>query len=337
VSTPIPPRVREALEQARAAKLARTAPDEAFSDLLTHEVNNDWLGSMQATNDQIANAMRRWFLERYCDPAMETPYSSDMGGYFYVNGGPYDAHDQLFSRFEGLVDEGLIEAVADELVSDQGPDWAPTQLTYYRPDEDVFVDDRNEPTVRLEGRLGDINAVLGLGGDAFAEVTARNLVFASVISSLETFLWETLVYWVDHDEDVVRRLITDHPHFRNEDVKLHTILDISDPIGFARTKIRSHMQTTVWHRWDKVASLYQFAFKIRIPSVEGFTEAIKIRHDIVHRSGQTVDGVEHAVTVDAISTLSAQVLAFANEMDRKIADATAPTAEEEEPSAEEEF
>lgn len=337
MSTQIPPRVREALEQARAAKLARTAPDEAFSDLLTHEVNNDWLGSMQVTNDQIANAMRRWFLERYCDPAMETPYSSDMGGYYYVNGGPYDAHDQLFGRFEGLVDEGLIEAVAEELVSDQGPDWAPTQLTYYRPDEDVFVDERNDPTLRMEDRLSDINAVLKLGGDAFAEMTARNLVFASVISSLETFLWETLVYWVDHDEGVVRRLITDHPHFRNEDVKLYTILDISDPIGFARTKIRSHMQTTVWHRWDKVASLYQFAFKVRIPSVEGLTEAIKIRHDIVHRSGQTVDGVEHAVTVDAISNLSAQVLAFANEMDRKIADAMAPSAQEDESSVEENF
>jgi hypothetical protein len=77
VSTQIPPRVRHALEQARAAKLARTAPDAAFSDLLTHEVDNDWLGSMQATNDQIANAMRRWFLERYCDPAM-APYSGDV-------------------------------------------------------------------------------------------------------------------------------------------------------------------------------------------------------------------------------------------------------------------
>lgn len=98
MSTQIPLRVREALEQARAAELARTAPDEAFSDLLTNEVNNDWLGSMQATNDQIANAMRRWFLQRYCDPAI-APYSGD-GGYFYVNGGPYYAHDQLYSRFK---------------------------------------------------------------------------------------------------------------------------------------------------------------------------------------------------------------------------------------------
>ncbi len=50
MSTRIPPRVRQALEEARAAKLARTAPDEAFSDLVTHEVNDEWLASPLALN-----------------------------------------------------------------------------------------------------------------------------------------------------------------------------------------------------------------------------------------------------------------------------------------------
>lgn len=319
MSTRIPPRVRQALEQARAAKLARTAPDEAFSDLVTHEVNDEWLTSMQPTNDQIANAMRRWFLERYCDPAMETPFSSDMGGYFYVNGGPYDAHDQLYNRFQGLVEDGLIDAVAESLVDEQGHDWAPTQLTYYRADEDVFVDERNAPTVRLERRLDAMNDVLGLGGDPFAEATARNLVYASIIASLETFLWETLVYWVDQDVEIVKRLIRNHPLFRDEDVKFHNILDISDPIDLARTKIRVHMQTTVWHQCEKVAPLFRHAFGIRLPSVANFKEPIQTRHDIVHRSGMTVEGIEHTITVKDIHDLSNNVSSFANELDGLIA------------------
>lgn len=295
------------------------APDEAFTDLDTHEVNDSWLASAGVKSAQRVNAMHRWFHERYCDPAYETPYSSEIGDYFYVNGGPYDAHEQLMARFEGLVHDDLIQALADHLVSVTGHEWAPTQLTYYNPDEDVFVDERNEPTVRLEQRLGEINAVLGLGGDAFAEVTARNLVFASVISSLETFLWETLVYWVESNEGVVKRLMKEHPHFRDQEIKLHTILDISDPIAFARTRIRSHMQTMVWHRWDKVSPLFQYGFDVRLPSVEAFLEPIKVRHDIVHRSGQTVEGKVHEVTVEAISELSKTVLSFANELDREIA------------------
>lgn len=139
------------------------APDEAFNDLDTHEVNDSWLDSKRATNSQIVNAMHRWFHERYCDPAYETPYNSEIGDYYYINGGPYDAHEELRGRFEGLVHDDLIEALADHLVSVTGHEWAPTQLTYYNPDEDVFVEERNEPTVRLEQRLGEINAVLGLG------------------------------------------------------------------------------------------------------------------------------------------------------------------------------
>lgn len=297
------------------------APDEAFTDLDTHEVNDHWLASQAATNSQIVNAMHRWFHDRYCDPAYETPYSSEIGDYFYVNGGPYDAHEQLMARFEGLVHDDLIQALADHLVSVTGHEWAPTQLTYYNPNEDVFVEERNEPTVRLEQRLGEINAVLGLGGDAFAEVTARNLVFASVISSLETFLWETLVYWVESNEWVVRRLMKEHPFFRDQEIKLHAILDINDPIAFARTRIRSHLQTTVWHRWDKVSPLFQYGFNVRLPSVEGFVEPLKVRHDIVHRSGQSVEGVQRQVTEKEITDLTDLVKGFANELDELIAQA----------------
>lgn len=119
MSTQIPPRIRHALEQARAAKLARAAPDEAFSDLLTHEVDNDWLGSMQATNDQIANAMRRWFLERYCDPAVGTPYSSDMGESLKM----FTTSSSAASK--DWLTKVLIGAVVNELVSDQWPNSAP--------------------------------------------------------------------------------------------------------------------------------------------------------------------------------------------------------------------
>ncbi|MEN6647571.1 hypothetical protein [Stenotrophomonas hibiscicola] len=297
------------------------APDQAFTDLDTYEVNDQWLASEEATNAQIIEAMQRWFLERYCDPANETPYSSEIGDFYYVNGGPYDAHEQLMARFEGLVDDDLIQALAEYLVSVVGHDWAPTQLTYYNPDEDVFVDERNEPTVRLEQRLGEINAILGLGGDDSAEITARKLVFASVISCLETFLWETLAYWVENNDVVVKRLMKKHPVFRDKTINIHAILDIGDPIAYARTEIRSHMQTTVWHRWSTVSPLFDHGLGVRLPSVKGFIEPLKIRHDIVHRSGQTVEGVQRQVTEKEIRDLADLVKGFANELDELIAQA----------------
>lgn len=72
---------------------------EAFSDLDTCEVDDDWLRA--ADPDQQSAAMRHWLMARYCDPANAPPYSSEVG-YIYTRGGPRHPRDVLMERFEGL-------------------------------------------------------------------------------------------------------------------------------------------------------------------------------------------------------------------------------------------
>jgi hypothetical protein len=52
--------------------------------------------------------------------------SSREGGYLYIWGGPYDAHEQLFDEFGSLVPEQRIQEIANEIVGEDGiSDWAP--------------------------------------------------------------------------------------------------------------------------------------------------------------------------------------------------------------------
>lgn len=70
--------------------------------------------------------MRHWFHQNFEDPAHETPYNSGEGGYLYIWGGPYNAHEQLFDEFGSLVSEDRIEEAANELEGEDGIyDWAP--------------------------------------------------------------------------------------------------------------------------------------------------------------------------------------------------------------------
>jgi hypothetical protein len=46
-----------------------------------------------------------------------TPYESAEGGYQWIWGGPYNAGEQLFSKFGDIVPESLIEEVTEELES----------------------------------------------------------------------------------------------------------------------------------------------------------------------------------------------------------------------------
>jgi hypothetical protein len=147
-------------------------PPEAFGNV--HAVDgpfdpsDSWL--CQADHEDQLIALRAWFLARYCDPAMETPYNSREGGYLYIHGGPFSPPSELLRRFANVVDETVIAEVADEMLELVGDEWAP--IDYSRRDD---YDDRFEPDVSdtrsprqlLEQRLTEAKLVLGLTGVDF--------------------------------------------------------------------------------------------------------------------------------------------------------------------------
>src|ERR1019366_5514473 len=53
--------------------------------------------------------MRYWFYRNFEDPANETPYNSEEGGYLFIWGGPYDAREELYAEFEKLVPDARID------------------------------------------------------------------------------------------------------------------------------------------------------------------------------------------------------------------------------------
>lgn len=69
--------------------------------------------------------MLYWFESNFEDPAQETPYNGQEGGYLYVRGGPYDASEQLYDEFGRWVTEDRIQEVADQVESEGITDWAP--------------------------------------------------------------------------------------------------------------------------------------------------------------------------------------------------------------------
>lgn len=94
----------------------------AFSDPDTCEVDDNWLRA--AETDQQLAAMRHWLMARYCDPAMETPHSSEVG-YIFTRGGPWHPHDVLMERFEGVADFDTIEELVADILGEIGDELAP--------------------------------------------------------------------------------------------------------------------------------------------------------------------------------------------------------------------
>ncbi|MEU3446480.1 hypothetical protein AB0H29_04500 [Streptomyces thermolilacinus] len=62
-----------------------------------------------------------WFFEHYEDPANGVPYVSSEGGYQYVLGGPYDAHEVLAEKFPDASPDDIEEAV--KIVQSEAYEW----------------------------------------------------------------------------------------------------------------------------------------------------------------------------------------------------------------------
>lgn len=289
----------------------------AFSDPETCEVDDDWLRA--AKPEQQSAAMRHWLMARYCDPAMETPHVAGVG-YIYTRGGPWHPHDVLMERFEDIADFDTIEELVGDILGEIGDELAPTRLTAVE-DWDVEVETADSPIQDLEQRVADLGLVLAMEGNERAKFQARNLVFAALITALETFLWETAVWWLANDDESVPRLVVARPNLA--DGRLRAMVG-AEPFELAerRQKIHEGMKDMVWHRWRSNWPFLAALLNVDMPGHEkyGLTQAALKRHDIVHRAGQNKDRTEavYATTAD-VDALKEAVLAFARDLHGRIA------------------
>jgi hypothetical protein len=295
-------------------------PPEAYGNVFDvdgpFDPDDFWLESANR-EDQIT-AVSAWFLARYCDPAMETPYNGREGGYLFVNGGPYNPADVIPDRFAGIVGDDVMQTVIDELHSEMGDAWAP--VNYY-PDPDDYDErfdfdlESGEPLRRLNDRLREFQTVLTLQGDQTASVVVEKMVFSSGIGALEAFLWETAHYWIENDDQALRDIVTMLPAFQQQSIKLSSIFEEFEGL---RNRVKGHLQNMVWHRFDQVAIVFGHGLGVSLPSLKIFEQPLLKRHDIVHRSGLNKDGSAISISQTEINELFVAIASFAAQIDASL-------------------
>jgi hypothetical protein len=282
------------------------------------EPDDEWLAA--AEPEMRHEAMRVWFLSRYCDPVHSTPYNSEEGGYLFIHGGPYTAEEEIYKRFGSLCSDETLREVIDDIESDGLDEWAPV----YHDDHDEEYDDRfalafetvSDPLQRLRERIIQSQQVLTLQGSLEAMGLAQRLVFSSVIGALEAYLYEVAYFWIDTDDTALRSLVERLPAFREEKISLADLFNRHTGI---KSHVKGYLQNLVWHRWSKVAAIFKHALSVQLPDTRRFEQPLIKRHDIVHRSGHDKDGAPVTVTSEEIIDLCVEVQKFAEDLDARIA------------------
>ena len=154
-------------------------PDEIFAADSYWEEDGNLISQAQLSEmppDKQKQVLKAWYLAMFEDPQNETPYAPkdtvSASNYVYPWGGPYDARDELFDQFSGIVPDTLLEDLANELEDQFGiHEWAPgpRHPDHIRASVEALFEQNSDPF----GALPSIKARLE-GGEQynFAEMGA---------------------------------------------------------------------------------------------------------------------------------------------------------------------
>lgn len=292
-------------------------PEAGNLDSGPFEPDNDWLCS--APRELQIAAMRRWFLDRFEDPANDTPWDGEDKEYVFVWGGPYDPSDEIQSRFSNIVEFETMWELIEDLWRDVGDKWAPIQHESIDYDEYVshlVVVDRFDPHRFLKERISEIFAVLDSSTlDGANRRLLHQMAHSSLIAALEAYLADTASFWVEIDERVLRRFVSTNRDFQTRSL---TVAELFERFDNIRAEINAYLVDFVWHRLDKVKPMLSSCLEINVPAIGDLMKEVKVRHDIVHRAGRCADGSLVELSIEYLHRVCETIQQFSNGIEEEL-------------------
>ncbi len=269
----------------------------------------------EMSREEQIELMRAWFLENYEDPAERTPYESREGGYIYIWGGPYDAHEEL-SVFGGYVPDDVIEELANDLSMDC-PEWTSAEKpSDYEDSYLALILSDNEYFLSFNESIGNIKEILELNINGAAQNHLFGLLYVSVITAVETYLSDAFINTVLGDAKHLRRFVENNPEFKKKTFRLSEVFLRHESIN---DEVKEYLLSQLWHNIAKIKPMYEATLDVSFPNNLGsMFQAIKIRHDLVHRNGRNKDGDQIVLSKEDVEGLIADASEFINYINEQL-------------------
>lgn len=140
--------------------------------------------------------------------------------------------------------------------------------------------------------------------------TFLRMLFVQLVTSLETYLQDTLTTEVIFNKESMRELLSNERILSEERIPLLTAY--IDPYA-VRSRVEQYLGSVLYHNLPKVNALFRIVFKFSLPYVDEehksyLHKAIQYRHDCVHRNGRTDQGDYITISEDYLNHISKDIL-----------------------------
>src|SRR4030042_4614925 len=150
----------------------------------------------------------------------------------------------------------------------------------------------------------------------------RKLLFGSVITALESYLGDAFKYHVINNKNYFYSFLQNYEFPKGD--KKYDLKELglqgSKIAEFIENRVKEIMNNILFHNVVLVTELYKDILNIDLQSsIMDFREAIQKRHDIFHRNGRNIAGIELDIQSAEIIALIDQAKKFICETERIIA------------------
>lgn len=156
--------------------------------------------------------------------------------------------------------------------------------------------------------------------------TLQRMIFASVITTMEAYLSDTMKKQVLNRNAIKRRFVECHNSFVTK-IKQNEIFSLLDTLD---QKLNEEIDKISFHNIDTVTGLYNNVLLCEFPNekMSELRKTVHIRHDIVHRNGKSTDGTLVVVSQQDVMNLVNLVQYVIKNIDLQIIDGLLDAAEE---------
>ena len=208
-----------------------------------------------------------------------------------------DAQQRLKDEFFGIVTEDIYSELKNYLALNQSI----SDAFKFHLDLAKDIASISDYHDNFSGAILDIEALLKIRIDSKDALCFYRLLYANVITALETYLSDAFMGTVNTNPDLMRQFIEITPEFKKKKILLSEAFEAKDK---AEEEANVYLDKLVWHNIKQVKQMYKDTLGIDFPEdISAIFQAIKTRHDIVHRNGRTKEGDEIIITENDISEL----------------------------------
>lgn len=141
------------------------------------------------------------------------------------------------------------------------------------------------------------------------------MLYAKAITNLETYIGDTLKKYVLEDELYLRLFVERYKPYKDEVLPLCEIYHRLDKI---KERVKQTLNELMYHNLGKLKGIYLEVLNVDFGDIKQLSNAVNIRHDIVHRNGKGKEGNERQITKSDVIEVADMVNEFIYFVDSSI-------------------